>query len=124
MPRRRTAAPPRFLKVLTLGHYALDRIERFEEIDMPYVESEVDFSEYFDELKESMAKHCVESLVEEFNRQVGRRSWTSIRGVHDSLLIDTLMAKGVDVSAIYDGVEISFAKKIALNKDKNKIIFG
>ena len=108
----------------TLGHYALDRIERFEEIDMPYVESEVDFSEYFDELKESMAKHSVESLVEEFNRQVGRRSWTSIRGVHDSLLIDTLMAKGVDVSAIYDGVDISFAKKIALNKDKNKIIFG
>ncbi len=40
------------------------------------------------------------------------------------LLIDTLMAKGVDVSAIYDGVDISFAKKIALNKDKNKIIFG
>ena len=81
-------------------------------------------AEYFDELKESMAKRSVESLVEEFNRQVGRRSWTSIRGVHDSLLIDTLMAKGVDVSAIYDGVEISFAKKIALNKDKNKIIFG
>ena len=124
MPRRRTAAPPRFLKVLILGHYALDRIESFEAIDMPYVESEVDFSEYFDELKESMAKRSVESLVEEFNRQVGRRSWTSIRGVHDSLLIDTLMAKGVDVSAIYDGVDISFAKKIALNKDKNKIIFG
>ena len=81
-------------------------------------------AEYFDELKESMAKRSVESLVEEFNRQVGRRSWTSIRGVHDSLLIDTLMAKGVDVSAIYDGVDISFAKKIALNKDKNKIIFG
>ena len=80
--------------------------------------------EYFDELKASMAKMSVESLVEEFNRQVGRRSWTSIRGVHDSLLIDTLMAKGVDVSAIYDGVDISFAKKIALNKDKNKIIFG
>ena len=34
------------------------------------------------------------------------------------------MAKGVDVSAIYDGVETSFAKKIRLNKDKNKIIFG
>ena len=34
----------------TLGHYALDRIERFEEIDMPYVESEVDFSEYFDDV--------------------------------------------------------------------------
>lgn len=79
--------------------------------------------EYFDELKESMAKRSVESLVEEFNRQVGRRSWTSIRGLHDSVLIDTLIAKGVDVSAIYDGVEISFAKKIRLNADKNKIIF-
>jgi len=81
-------------------------------------------AEYFDELKESMAKRSVESLVEEFNRQVGRRSWTSIRGLHDSVLVDTLIAKGVDVSSIYDGVEISFAKKIALNKDKNKIIFG
>ena len=81
-------------------------------------------AEYFDELKESMAKRSVESLVEEFNRQVGRRSWTSIRGLHDSVLIDTLIAKGVDVSVIYDGVEISFAKKIRLNKDKNKIIFG
>lgn len=58
-------------------------------------------AEYFDELKESMAKHSVESLVEEFNRQVGRRFWTSIRGLHDSVLVDTLIAKGVDVSAIY-----------------------
>ena len=32
------------------GHYALDRIERFEVVDMPYVESEVDFSEYFDDV--------------------------------------------------------------------------
>lgn len=80
-------------------------------------------AEYFDELKESMAKRSVESLVKEFNRQVGKRAWTSIRGLHDSVLIDTLIAKGVDVSAIYDGVDISFAKKIALNKDKNKIIF-
>lgn len=34
----------------TFGHYALDRIERFEEIDMPYKESEVDFEEYFDDV--------------------------------------------------------------------------
>ena len=67
---------------------------------------------YFDELKESMAKRSVESLVEEFNQQVGNTGWTSIRGVHDSVLIDTLIAKGVDVSAIYDGVEISFAEKM------------
>lgn len=34
----------------TYGHYALDRIERFEEIDMPYKESEVNFEEYFDDV--------------------------------------------------------------------------
>ena len=78
--------------------------------------------EYFDELTESMAKQSVESLVEDFNKQVGSNAWTSIRALHDSVLIDTLIAKGVDVSAVYDGVEISFARKIALNSDKTKVI--
>jgi len=78
--------------------------------------------EYYDELTESMAKKSVESLIAEFNKQVGSRAWTSIRGLHDSVLIDTLIAKGVDVSAVYDGVEISFARKIALNSDKTKVI--
>ena len=80
--------------------------------------------EYFDELTESMAKRSVESLIAEFNKQVGSRAWTSIRGLHDSVLIDTLIAKGVDVSAVYDGVEISFARKIALNSDKTKVILA
>ena len=34
----------------TLGHYALDRIEEFEEISLPYKESDVDFDEYFDDV--------------------------------------------------------------------------
>ena len=81
-------------------------------------------AEYYKELQESMAKRSVESLVEEFNQQVGRRAWTSIRGVHDSILIETLIAKGVDVSAIYDGVVISFEKNVKLNDAKNKVIFA
>ena len=81
-------------------------------------------AEYYKELQESMAKRSVESLIEEFNKQVGRRAWTSIRGVHDSILIDALIAKGVDVSAIYDGVIISFSKKVKLNDAKNKVIFA
>ena len=80
--------------------------------------------EYFTELQESMAKRSVESLVSEFNHQVGRRTSNSIRGLHDSVLIDTLIEKGVDVSAIYDGVTISFARKIKLNEDKTKVIFA
>lgn len=81
-------------------------------------------AEYFEELKSKMAKKSVDALVAEFNSQVGSRSWTSIRGLHDSVLIDTLIAKGVDVSAIYDGVEISFARKIKLNADKTKVLFA
>jgi predicted DNA-binding transcriptional regulator YafY len=34
----------------SLGHYALDRIESFEEISMPFKESDVDFEEYFDDV--------------------------------------------------------------------------
>lgn len=80
--------------------------------------------EYYNELQEKMAKMSVEALVADFNKQVGRRSWTSIRGVHDSILIDTLIDKGVDVSAVYDGVTISFMRKIALDDEKKKIVFA
>ena len=80
--------------------------------------------EYYEELKASMAKKSVSALISEFNRQVGSNAWTSIRGLHDSVLIDTLIAKGIDVSAIYDGVIISFARKIALNADKTKVVFA
>ena len=34
----------------TLAHYALDRIESFEEIQMKYKEADVDFEEYFDDV--------------------------------------------------------------------------
>ncbi len=78
---------------------------------------------YYNELKESMSKRSVESLFAEFNQQVGSRAWTSLRGLHDSVLVDTLVAKGIDMSAVYDGVTISFSKKIKLNEDKSKVIF-
>lgn len=80
--------------------------------------------EYFNNLKKEMAERSVESLVDEFNRQVGNTGWTSIRGLHDSVLIDTLIEKGVDVSAVYDGCDISFKRKIKLNEDKTKVIFA
>lgn len=80
--------------------------------------------EYFEELKKSMAKKSVNALIREFNKQVGSRAWTSVRGLHDSVLVDTLIEKGVDVSAVYDGAVISFARKIALSKDKKQIIFA
>jgi len=78
--------------------------------------------EYYNNLQKEMAERSVESLVDEFNKQVGNTGWTSIRGFHDSVLIDTLIAKGVDVSAVYDGVNISFKKKVSLNETRTIII--
>ena len=80
--------------------------------------------EYFDDLHKEMASKSVESLVKEFNQRVGNTGWTSIRGLHDSVLIDTLIDKGVDVSAVFDGVTISFKRKIKLNEDKTRVTFA
>ena len=77
--------------------------------------------EYYNNLKKEMANRSVDSLIEEFNQQVGNTGWTSIRGLHDSALIDTLIAKGVDVSAVYDGCDISFKDKVVLDKKQNKL---
>ena len=78
----------------------------------------------YQSIKNSVAKMSVEALVGEFNRQVGLNGWTSARAVHNVTMIKTFIKKGVDVSAIYDGVTISFARKIALNEDKTRLIFA
>ena len=75
----------------------------------------------YQKIKNSIAKQNVESLIEEFNALVGKRYWTSARAAHDAALINSLIKKGIDVSAIYDGRAISFAKRIALNHDMNKV---
>jgi len=72
-------------------------------------------------IKNSVKQQSTEALVEQFNALVGKRYWTSARAAHDAALIDSLIKKGIDVSAIYDGRAISFAKRIALNHDMNKV---
>ena len=77
----------------------------------------------YQSIKNSIAKMSVESLIEEFNALVGKRYWTSARAVHDVSLIESLIRRGIDVSAIYDGLSISFSHAIALNEERNRIIF-
>lgn len=64
----------------------------------------------------------VPQLVEYFNREVGNRGWTSERAAYDMALIDALMNKGVDVSAVYDGCNTSFQHKVVLDDDCMKLI--
>ena len=78
----------------------------------------------YQSIKNAIAKMDVDTLVSEFNALVGKRCWTSARAAHDIALIETLIKRGVDVSAIYDGNSISFARNIVLNDDKNKLIIA
>ncbi len=77
----------------------------------------------YQSIKNTIAKMSVEELTSAINAQVGNRGWCSARAAHDAALIDALIKKGVDVSAIYDGNSISFSRKVTLNKDKTKVLF-
>ena len=72
-------------------------------------------------IKNSVNHQSTEALVEQFNAQVGKRYWASARAAHDTALIDTLIDRGVDVSAVYDGKSISFKDHVVLNEDLNKL---
>lgn len=78
----------------------------------------------YQKIKNGVKSLSTEALVEQFNALIGKRCWASARAAHDAALIDTLIAKGVDVSAVYDGVTISFERKISLNDDKTRVIFA
>ena len=75
-------------------------------------------------IKNSVKNQSTEALVEQFNAQVGKRCWASARAAHDTAIIDTLINRGVDVSAVYDGESISFKKNIVLDEDLNKLFLA
>ena len=72
-------------------------------------------------IKNSLNHQSTEALVEQFNAQVGKRCWASARAAHDTAIIDTLIDRGVDVTAVYDGKSISFKEHVVLNEDLNKL---
>ena len=75
----------------------------------------------YQKIKNSVKQQSTEALVEQFNALVGKRCWASARAVHDAALIDTLVDRGIDVSAVYDGESISFREHVVLNEDLNKL---
>lgn len=75
----------------------------------------------YQKIKNSVKQQSTEALVEQFNALVGKRCWASARAAHDAALIDTLVDRGIDVSAVYDGESISFREHVILNDDLNKI---
>ena len=56
-----------------------------------------------------------------FNHEVGNHGWSSARASYDHALIAEFLRRGINVSAIYDGSSISFAKPVSL-QDNTLII--
>ena len=64
----------------------------------------------------------IPELVTVFNRQVGNTGWTGMRAYHDQALIDEFLRRGIDVSAVYDGKSISFARSVRYDITGNRQI--
>lgn len=60
------------------------------------------------------AAASLNSLVASFNHEVGNHGWCSARASYDHALIAEFLRRGINVSAIYDGSSISFAKPVSL----------
>ena len=74
----------------------------------------------YNEFAARFAASTLTSLVESFNSQVGKRGFNSVRADYDQALIDELVRRGIDVSAVFDGTAISFAHHVGL--DNNSLV--
>lgn len=68
------------------------------------------------------AAASTQSLVKEFNRQVGSNAWTSARAVHDHALIAEFRSRGIDISAVNDGSSTDFNHHVRLDEAGNTLI--
>ena len=68
------------------------------------------------------AQEDLSTLIANFNRQVGNRGFNSQRAAYDAALIDELIRRGLDVSAIYDGMTIKFANLIDIDEAGKAIV--
>ena len=61
-------------------------------------------------------------LVTVFNHQVGNTGWTGMRAYHDQALIAEFQRRGIDVSAIYNGQAVSFARPVRYDIVGNRLV--
>lgn len=57
---------------------------------------------FYNDFAAHFAASTLTSLVRSFNSQVGKRGFNSVRAAHDQALIDELVRRGIDVSAVFE----------------------
>ena len=68
------------------------------------------------------AAASTQSLITEFNCQVGSNAWTSTRAVHDQALITELQGRGIDLTTVYDGRSIDFSRPVRLDEMASSLV--
>ena len=64
----------------------------------------------------------IQELVDIFNQSVGNRGWSSVRAVHDQLLIQEFKRRGIDISAIHEGNTTSFTNKVVYDETHRRLL--
>ncbi len=64
----------------------------------------------------------IDSLIANFNREVGSRAGTAARLAFNLVNIEELMRRGIDVSEVYDGTTIKFAHTVMLDDSGTKLV--
>ena len=77
---------------------------------------------YYTKYALQFADMQIPELVTVFNAQVQSRGWSSMRAYHNQALIDEFQRRGIDVSAIYNGQAVSFARPVRYDIVGNRLV--
>ena len=66
----------------------------------------------------------IQELVDIFNQSVGNHGWTSMRAVHDQMLIHEFIRRGIDISAIHQGDTTDFTHKVVYEEIQQKLLIA
>lgn len=72
----------------------------------------------YDQFAARFAAKFLSSLVDSFNCQFGCRGFNSARAAHDRALIDELISRGIDLSAVRSDGGTSFAHHVKLEDNR------
>ena len=79
-------------------------------------------NKYYQEYAARFAVASNQSLVESFNREVGITGWTSMRASCIAALIDEFRNRGIDISAVNDGISTDFNHHVRLEDTTNSFL--
>lgn len=82
----------------------------------------VKMEKFLSQFASQFAEASIEKLVQSFNSQVGNRGWSSMRAAHDQALMAEFVRRGIDVSAVDNGLAISFAHRVVIDKSAMKLV--